>query len=236
MYKKKQIIVLMLSVSCGIIIMIGLFLANFCRKDFEQNDSTVAADDLIDFASLQKKNPDIYAWIRIDGTRVDYPIVQRADDNSFYLNHTIDCEEAVEGAIFTETYNGLDFEDPNTVIYGQNMKDGSMFHTLHLFEDRTFFDEHRDVTVYLPNEIRHYKIFAAYLYDNRHILQTYDFSDAHIFERYIKDILSIREMNAWIDSSVELSGESKIITLSTGHKAMRDKRYLVQAVLVSIEN
>lgn len=189
----------------------------------------------IDFAALQQENPDIYAWIQVEGTDVDYPIVQHAEDNAFYLNHSVTGEEAIEGAIYTEDYNSLDFEDPNTVIYGHNMKNGTMFRTLHNFEDRDFFDEHRDVTIYLPDEIRHYEIFAAYLYDSRHILQTYDFSDERIFERYLDEILAIRDMSSFIDSSAELDKDSRIITLSTCYKGMKDKRYLVQAVLVSIE-
>lgn len=189
----------------------------------------------IDFAALQQENPDIYAWIQVEGTDVDYPIVQHAEDNAFYLNHSVTGEEAIEGAIYTEDYNSLDFEDPNTVIYGHNMKNGTMFRTLHNFEDRDFFDDHRDVTIYLPDEIRHYEIFAAYLYDSRHILQTYDFSDERIFERYLDEILAIRDMSSFIDSSAELDKDSRIITLSTCYKGMKDKRYLVQAVLVSIE-
>lgn len=189
----------------------------------------------IDFAALQQENPDIYAWIQVEGTDVDYPIVQHAEDNAFYLNHSVSGEEVIEGAIYTEDYNTLDFEDPNTVIYGHNMKNGTMFRTLHNFEDRDFFDEHRDITIYLPDEIRHYRIFAAYLYDSRHILQTYDFSDERIFERYLDEILSIRDMSSFIDSSAELDKDSRIITLSTCYKGMKDKRYLVQAVLVSIE-
>lgn len=124
----------------------------------------------VDFAALQEQNPDVYAWIRIPGTNVDYPILQSADDNGYYLTHTIDHEKKTEGAIYTEDYNSKDFEDPNTVIYGHNMKNGSMFRTLHNYEDRSFFDENREVWIYLPDRILEYRIFAAYVYDNRHLL------------------------------------------------------------------
>lgn len=69
----------------------------------------------IDFAALQQQNPDVYAWIKVPGTAVDYPILQSSTDNGYYLNHTIDGEEKKEGAIFTENYNTKTFEDPNTV-------------------------------------------------------------------------------------------------------------------------
>ena len=92
----------------------------------------------IDFDSLTAQYPDIYAWIRIPGTRVDYPIVQRGRDNGYYLNHTIDGKKKTEGSIYTEDYNSKDFGDANTVIYGHNMKNGSMFKTLHKYKDKQF--------------------------------------------------------------------------------------------------
>ena len=72
----------------------------------------------IDFPSLQAQNPDVYAWIQVPGTEVDYPILQSPDDNGYYLVHDINKSEAAAGAIFTENYNTKTFEDPNTVIYG----------------------------------------------------------------------------------------------------------------------
>src|SRR5699024_5693991 len=140
-----------------------------------------------------------------------------------------------EGAIFTENYNTKTFEDPNTVIYGHDMKNGSMFQSLHNYMDRSFFDENREVLIYLPDEIRHYKIFAAYLYDNRHLLQSFDFGNKEIYQKYLENIFSMRDMNAFIDTSMEVTSEDKIITLSTCYAGISTQRYLVQAVLVSIE-
>ena len=189
----------------------------------------------IDFASLQARNPDVYAWITVPGTNIDYPILQSDGDNSYYLDHTMDGETSPEGSIFTEKYNSKDFEDPNTVIYGHNMKNGSMFQNLHNYQEREFFDNNRDVTIYTPDAIRHYKIFAAYFYDNRHILESFDFSDTWVYKQYLDQIFSIRDMNSFIDTEMEVGVEDKIITLSTCYGTQHDVRYLVQAVLVSIE-
>lgn len=188
----------------------------------------------IDFAALQQVNPDVYAWITIPGTAIDYPVLQHPEDNSYYLNHTIDNKESPEGAIYTENYNSKDFQDANTVIYGHDMKDGSMFQNLLLYQDRSFFAANRTVWIYTPDAIRQYKIFAAYVYDNRHLLQSFDFSDERVFGNYLEGIFSMRSMEACIDTSMEVGSENQIITLSTccGDK---NYRYLVQAVLVSIE-
>ncbi len=198
-----------------------------------ETESTVEIP--IDFAALQQQNPDVYAWIQVPGTEVDYPILQSSNDNTYYLNHTIDGEEKKEGAIFTENYNTKTFEDPNTVIYGHDMKNGSMFQSIHKYMDRSFFDNNRDIVIYMPDQILHYKIFAAYLTDNKHLLMNYNFWSKDEYQQYLNSIFSMRDMNAFIDTSTEVTTEDKIITLSTCYAGISTQRYLVQAVLVSIE-
>ena len=144
----------------------------------------------IDFEALWEINPEAYAWITIPGTEIDYPILQSETDNTYYLTHNIEGEESPEGAIFTEDYNSKDFKDPNTVIYGHNMRNGSMFQGLHEYMDRAFFDENREVLIYLPDKILHYEIFAAYLYDDRHLLESFDFEDEDVFGAYLNRIFS----------------------------------------------
>lgn len=198
-------------------------------------DTRELPDIPMDFEELKAYNPDIYAWITIPGTAVDYPVVQRAGDNSYYLTHNTDGEESAAGAIYTEDYNSRDFMDPNTVLYGHNMRNGSMFRSLHSYMDRSFFDENREVIIYLPDAILRYEIFAAYLYDSRHLLLNFDFEDPEVFAGYLEEIRGIRDMNSFIDTSIEVTAEDRILTLSTCYKGMDDRRYLVQAVLVSIE-
>lgn len=188
----------------------------------------------VDFEKLQKKNSDVYAWIRIPGTDIDYPILQHKNDNSYYLTHTLEGKEKPEGAIYTEDYNSRDFTDPNTVIYGHNMKNGSMFRQLHDYQDRKFMKENQEILIYLPDQILHYQIFAAYVYDNRHLLQSFEFKDPDVFRNYLKSVQGRKEMGSSIDTSVELTGEDPIITLSTCN-GNDEQRYLVQAVLLSIE-
>ncbi len=189
----------------------------------------------IDFASLQARNPEAYAWITIPGTAIDYPVMQSESDNTYYLTHTIDGVESPEGAIYTESYNSRDFEDPNTVIYGHDMANGSMFQNLLNYQDRSFFDANRDILIYTPDAIRHYRIFAAYLYDDRHLMQSFNFADKENYRQYLESIFAVREMGACIDAGQKVTEDDKIITLSTCYGTQADKRYLVQAVLVSIE-
>lgn len=188
----------------------------------------------IDFASLTEKNPDIYAWIQILGTDIDYPIVQHESDNTYYLYHTIDGEKKTAASIYTENYNSKDFTDANTLIYGHNMKNGTMFRQLHNFKDRKFFEENKEVIIYLPDKILHYQIFAAYTYDDRHILMSFDFEDEDVYRSYLGSIFSRHSMSDNIDDTVEVTTADSIITLSTC-TSNSSQRYLVQAVLVQAE-
>lgn len=94
----------------------------------------------IDFEELHKTVcEDIYAWIYIPNTNIDYPLLQHATDNSYYLEHNLDDSEGYPGCIYTENNNSKDFTDRHTVIYGHNMRDGRMFSDLHKYEDREFY-------------------------------------------------------------------------------------------------
>lgn len=188
----------------------------------------------VDFAALQKQNEDIYAWIRVPGTAVDYPVVQSSTDDTFYLHRGINKEDLYAGAIYTEMANAKDFSDPNTVLYGHNMKDGSMFASLHNFRDRDFFDANREILIYTPDHIFHYTIFAAYTYDNRHLLNSFDFHDSKVFQDYLDQIYDLRSMDAYFAEQPKVTAKDKIITLSTCIGSS-SSRYLVQGVLTETE-
>ncbi|WP_461811125.1 sortase domain-containing protein, partial [Faecalimonas sp.] len=122
----------------------------------------------IDFAKLKNVNSDIYGWIQVPDTNIDYPILQNETNDAFYLDHAFDKKYDVFGAIFTERINAKDFTDFNTVIYGHNIKDGSFFQNLHKFEDDEFFNSHDTFTIYTETEKKTYKIFAAVEYSSKH--------------------------------------------------------------------
>lgn len=186
----------------------------------------------INFKSLKKGNSDIYAWIKIDNTNVDYPIVQSyEEDDYFYLNHNVEKKFDINGAIYTEKHNKTDFSDPNTVIYGHDMLDGSMFRTLHKFRDEKFFKENEFIYIYLEGHILKYRIFAAYKWDDRHILNSYDFSDPQVFDEYLEEIKNPKSLMV-NKRDVDLTTSDKIITLSTCIGTESNYRYLVQGVLI----
>ncbi|MDR2042760.1 MAG: class B sortase [Clostridium sp.] len=186
---------------------------------------------VINFAAVQKENADIYAWIYIPDTNVDYPVLQHPTDDSYYLNYNLDGTKGYPGCIYTERVNAKDFMDFNTLIYGHNMKNGSMFHDLHQYADLSFLEEHPYVYLYLPDKTLKYQVFAAYRYDDRHIMYSFDFASEAVRNGYLEGIFNIRELNSAIRKDVTVTADDHVITLSTCVTGT-DYRFLVQAVLM----
>ena len=204
------------------------------QESYEKLKEQVAvdADDpmfrKIDFAAAQAANPDVYAWIWIPGTNIDYPILQsETEDDAYYLNHTIEKKEGLPGTIYTEKYNGKEFSSPVTVVYGHNMKNGSMFADLHKFEDKAFFDANPYVYIYTPDRTLKYHIFSATPFDDRYLLGSYNFSSQVDFEKYLDELRS--SINGNVNMGVNVLQQTGILTLSTCIADSPNERFLVNA-------
>lgn len=190
----------------------------------------------IDFNILKERNQDVYAWIWIPGTNIDYPVLQsRQQSDDYYLNTTIDGEKGYPGSIYTEKYNAESFTDPVTVMYGHNMKDGTMFTQLHKYTDREFFEQYPYIYIYQPDQTIKYQIFAAVAFDDRYILGNYNFSDPDDFQKYLDELCGAREGN--VNDKITATEDSKILTLSTCISESPDERWLVNGTIVEkVEN
>lgn len=199
----------------------------------EEPDSTVQIP--IDFDALQEQNSDVYAWIQIEDTNVNYPILQSETNNAYYLDHTIDGTQGYPGSIYTENWNTKEFTDYNTVIYGHEMKDGTMFHDLMNYDDISFMKEHSSVVIYTPQKKLTYQVFAYVEYDDRHILHSFDFAFPEGRQKFLDSLYTSRSLNNIFDEDVAVTQDDRLITLSTCKPGVNDKRILVEAVLVSEE-
>ena len=203
------------------------------RYESLKSQVTIDADDpiyrKIDFAAAQAVNPDVYAWIWIPGTNVDYPILQsQTEEDAYYLDHTIERKAGLPGSIYTEKYNKTDFSDPVNLIYGHDMKNGSMFANLHMYEDRAFFDSNPYIYIYLPNnQALKYRIFAAVKFDDRYILGNYNFLEPADFQKYLDELRG--SLEGHVNLEVEVTQQKGIITLSTCIADEPNNRWLVNA-------
>ena len=192
-------------------------------------------DRSIDWASLQEEqNKDIYAWIVIPGTVIDYPVLQHPEEMDYYLQHNLDGSKGRPGCIYTQRMNSKDWSDRNTVLYGHNMQIGTMFAGLHEFEDAGFFEENQYIHIYSEDgRILVYEIFAAYEFSDAHILMTYDFYTDEGFQQYLDTVRESAEDNGNFRQESDPDIEDKIITLSTCVRGNSSQRYLVQGVLIA---
>ncbi len=190
-------------------------------------------DNPIDFAAKQAENPHIIAWIQIPGTVIDYPILQSGNDvpENFYLDRGVDRQYDRNGSIYIQQINRADFTHPNTVLYGHNMANGSMFAALHKYKNREFFDKNQTIYVYTPGHILTYQIFSAFVYDDRHILNSFDFLDPEGYGAFLAQCLNPISMTKQVREGVEVTTDDRIITLSTCTASGRE-RYLVEGVLI----
>ncbi len=187
----------------------------------------------VDLAALQKINSDVYAWLRIPGTYIDYPIAQSNVDDNYYLHRSIYKRYLFAGMIYTQSSNQKDFNDPVTVVYGHNMRSTTMFSSLHYFEDPDFFKKHDVFYIYTADRVLTYHIVSAYKYDNRHIMNAFDFRDSEVLGEYQSFVLDPVSTIRNVREGVSLNAESKLVVLSTCMSNDKSSRFLVNGVLVS---
>ena len=200
-------------------------------------DSTVdgRAKNPVDFASLQERNSEIYAYIIVPNTEIELPILQSRVDDLYYINKDLDGKYSRLGSLFTQSKNSLDFSDPVTVIYGHNYFSGGMFTNLHYFENADFFRENAYFYIYTPGRKLTYRIVSAYKYDDRHILNSFDFSDLAVRREYFDYVLDPRSMLRNVREGASLEITDKLVVLSTCLTGGYNGRYLVNGVLINDE-
>ena len=189
--------------------------------------------------SYQSQNSEVYAIITIPGTKISYPIVQHATDNPvdgnwYYLRRGLNKKNNTAGCIMTAPTSAKDFSDRITVVYGHNMRNGTMFADLHKYEKANFMNSNPYVYVYTQDKMYIYKIFAAY-HDNDYLIDDYyDYfrTDAQ-FSNYIGNALYLADKEGVLDKNTTINTANKILTLSTCSWTQPDNRFLVQAVLYS---
>ena len=188
----------------------------------------------LDWEALHEECEDIYAWIYVPDTDVDYPILQHPTDDSYYLNYNMDGTKGFPGCIYTEKITSKDFSDVHTVIYGHNLKSGLMFTSLHNFEDEELFSKDHYIFIYTEDYVYVYEIFAAYEYSNLHLLINFDFDNEYVYQDFLDSIYEANGRVANVKTDIEVTTEDQIVTLSTCTKDSNEKyRYLVTGVLLN---
>ena len=171
----------------------------------------------LDWNALHEQNPDIYAWIVVPGTDIDFPVVQREGDKPYYLNNGLDASGGNPDFLYSEDYNSKDFSDFHTVLYGRS-DDDTGFATIHNFEEDGSLDGDHYIYVYTEDGVYVYRVFGAYEFPAIHLLLNFDLTNEYVREQYLKEVFAMDETEgvaANLRHDIDIKADDHIITLST---------------------
>lgn len=178
----------------------------------------------INFEKLQEVNQDVIAWIRINNTYINYPIMQGETDE-YYLRKDINKEYSISGSIFVDASTSENFSDANTIVYGHNMKNGRMFSDLSKIYNGDL-GKNIDVEIYLKDKTLRYKVFACYVEEPSLPLLCKKFTQEQK-TNYIKQAIAKSEIA--FDGKNEIDTTKNILTLITC-AAVNTSRIVVHAI------
>ena len=176
----------------------------------------------INFEKLKQINNNTVGWIKIDETNIDYPIVQ-ATDNNYYLKKNIYKQTSTSGSIYID-YRNNNFNDTNTIIYGHNMKNGTMFAELKkIYEGKI---QNNIIKIQTETEEKTYKIISTYIVDANYNMEI----NIQDYNKYISSIIQKSKIKFTTEEQQETSQILTLITCSYNN----EERIVVQAIEVNI--
>ena len=178
---------------------------------------------------LSAMNADVAAWIYSADTVIDYPVVQ-GSDNVYYLDHIFDGTYNKLGTLFVDCRNAPGFSDWNTIIYGHNMNNGSMFASLTNYTKQAYYEAHPEMFLVTPDGTFRLELFSGYVTPSDSDAYTFSFADASAFSEFLESIRARSDF----DSPVSVEVSDRIVTLSTCTYDFEDARYVVHGKLVQV--
>ena len=217
--------------------------------DPDDTENRVEPDPIVEpqsMAATFAKYKDVYAWIDIPefktalGTSTDlsYPVAQHPTDRGFYLNRDLDGNNSKTGTLFTEavvegkTINGLDLNDPVTVIYGHNMANRTMFGGLQTFLSKMDFSQQHLVYMYQKDRRVTYQIVGGVQYDLSHIIYYHDFSNDEVFNSFFDQLWKETDGTTNLDRANKPVAGDKVLILSVCKNGDDNHRYLVVCKMI----
>lgn len=192
-----------------------------------KNTTETKKQTTIDWNALRKINPDVAAWIHLDDSTIDYPVVY-ASDNSYYLTHLFDGSENRSGCVFIDAGNRHDFQDRNTVMYAHHMRNGTMFADVENYKNPDYYSTHKEFHVYTPEGGYVMYPLGGYVTTGSDNYVRYTFSDENDYLDYVNSF--IRKSTFHSDEKIE-SGD-RTLMLSTCSYDVNDGRYVLIGKLV----
>lgn len=187
---------------------------------------------MLQIAELKKENEDIIGWIEVEGTNINFPVVQ-GTDNEYYMKHTYTKEYSNDGSIFLDKSYDWNLPSTNLLLYGHNNKNGNMFQDLLKYKDEGFYKEHPTIRFTTVNEDYQYEIISAFLsrvyyQDEQNVFRYYYFINANNEEEYNNYVEESKKASLYDTGKSATYGE-QLLTLSTCEYSQEDGRFAVVA-------
>ncbi len=197
----------------------------------DKDDTTI----LPEYAELYKQNTDMVGWVKIAGTKLNYPVMQSVDEPNFYLKHGFDKKYTDYGCPYVQENCAVSAPSDNLVLYGHHMNDGSMFAVLDKYKKEAFWKEHKTIQFDTLTQRNEYEIVAAFttvVYtDSPESFRYYHFTNAGSEEEFDEYIAKCKELSLY-DTGVTAEYGDKLITLSTCEYSRTNGRIVVVAKLM----
>lgn len=235
--KLKILILLTICIISIIILVITIILKNKNEKDNKELKDILkenyTSDKIEQLEKLQKINPDIVALIQIDGTNINYPVLQ-GEDNSFYMTHNYKKEYSKDGSLFLDKNYDWNLPSSNLLIYGHNnIGSTEMFASLVNYKEENYYKEHKKIRFTTNKEEAEYEIISVFL------SRVYYKSEKDVFRYYyFINAENEKEFNDYVQNSkkasiynIDLTAEygDQLLTLSTCEYSQKDGRLAVVA-------
>ena len=178
------------------------------------------------YEELFKQNPDLVGWLTIEGTKIDYPVMWTPEDPEYYSHRGFDKEESKNGLLFMDELSDVNEDGGNLIIYGHNMKNGSMFADLMNYRKESYYQQHPMIQLDTLYDSRLYEVAAVMKSDDLTELP-YAFTSAD--DEDAATVLKLAKENALYDTEVELDSSAEYLTLSTCDYSKTDGRLVVLA-------
>lgn len=186
------------------------------------------------YRALYEENSDLVGWLSIEDMIIDYPVMQ-CEDDEYYLHHDFYGEDSKYGCLYVRSAADVDTPGTNFIIYGHNMKDGSMFGNLDLYRKESFFREHPVISFDTLYEERTYEILAVFrsqvYHSDEDVFKYYQFYEAQDQEEFDSFYENIKELSLY-DTGVTAEFGDTFLTLSTCAYHVTDGRFVVVAKVV----
>ena len=206
--------------------------------DLNKNKNTIEINEeterMTKIKKLQEENSDIVGWIEVEGTNINYPVLQ-GEDNEYYLTHNYKKEKSQKGSIFLSKDYDLKLPSDNLLIYGHNLISGQMFNNLLKYKDREFYEKHPNIRFTTAKEDFKFEIFSVFyskvfLKSEENVFRYYNFVTAKSEKDYNNFVENAKKASIY-DTNKEAEYGDRLITLVTCSYHVEDGRFVVIGVV-----